>query len=65
MLNMMIRAAGNSPRMAISVSVYRPWSLVVAMEFCTEATARRFESYLKSGSDRAFAKRHFADPTDE
>jgi putative endonuclease len=38
----------------------RPWSLVVAIEFPTEAAARRFERYLKSGSGRAFAKRHFA-----
>jgi predicted GIY-YIG superfamily endonuclease len=38
---------------------YRPWSVVVAMEFATEAAALRFEKYLKSGSGRAFAKRHF------
>jgi putative endonuclease len=38
---------------------YRPWSLAVAMEFPTEKAARRFEKYLKSGSGRAFAKRHF------
>ena len=44
---------------------YRPWSLVVAVEFRTEATARRFERYLKSGSGRAFAKRHFAEPSDQ
>ena len=37
----------------------RPWSLVVTIEFRTEHTARRFEKYLKSGSGRAFAKRHF------
>jgi hypothetical protein len=36
-----------------------PGSLLVAFEFRTEATARRFEKYLKSGSGRAFAKRHF------
>jgi hypothetical protein len=30
------------------------------MEFATETAARRFEKYLKSGSGRAFAKRHFA-----
>jgi putative endonuclease len=36
-----------------------PWSLVVLLEFPTEAEARRFEKYLKSGSGRAFAKRHF------
>src|SRR5580765_5903060 len=38
---------------------YRPWSLVVSMEFPTEKAARRFEKYLKSGSGRAFTKRHF------
>ena len=37
----------------------RPWSLVVAIEFPTEERARRFEKYLKSGSGRAFSKRHF------
>jgi putative endonuclease len=39
---------------------YRPWRLVVQVEFADERTARRFERYLKSGSGRAFAKRHFA-----
>jgi putative endonuclease len=37
----------------------RPWSVVVAMTFATEKAARRFERYLKSGSGRAFSKRHF------
>ena len=37
----------------------RPWSLVVIMEFSSERDAVRFEKYLKSGSGRAFAKRHF------
>ena len=38
---------------------YRPWSVVVSMEFPTEKAALRFERYLKSGSGRAFTKRHF------
>ena len=38
----------------------RPWRLVVALEFGTEASAVAFEKYLKTGSGRAFAKRHFA-----
>ena len=38
---------------------HRPWSLVVSIEFQTEREAVRFEKYLKSGSGRAFAKRHF------
>ena len=39
---------------------YRPWSIVVSMEFPTERDAVRFEKYLKSGSGRAFTKRHSA-----
>jgi predicted GIY-YIG superfamily endonuclease len=42
---------------------YRPWCLQVAIEFADESTALRFECYLKSGSGRAFAKRHFAPGT--
>ncbi len=38
---------------------YCPWTLVVAFYFPDLPTARRFERYLKSGSGRAFAKRHF------
>ena len=38
---------------------YRPWRLLVALEFTDARSAARFERYLKSGSGRAFAKRHF------
>ena len=38
---------------------YRLWQLHVVMEFCDEPHAVRFEQFLKSGSGRAFAKRHF------
>jgi putative endonuclease len=37
----------------------RPWMIVVALEFANEESALNFERYLKSGSGRAFAKRHF------
>jgi predicted GIY-YIG superfamily endonuclease len=37
----------------------RPWRLIVTLEFASEASALDFERYLKSGSGRAFAKRHF------
>jgi len=39
---------------------HRPWRVVVSIEFPNEQEAARFERYLKSGSGRAFAKRHFA-----
>ena len=37
----------------------RPWELHVVIQFSTEQAAARFERYLKSGSGRAFARRHF------
>ena len=42
----------------------RPWQFVVTIEFATEGAAVRFEKYLKSGSGRAFAKKHFSEPFD-
>jgi putative endonuclease len=38
---------------------YRPWALVASIELADQAIAVRFERYMKSGSGRAFAKRHF------
>ena len=37
----------------------RPWHLVAAIEFSNANSAIAFERYLKTGSGRAFAKRHF------
>jgi putative endonuclease len=37
----------------------RPWKRHVVIEFSDETMAARFEQYLKSGSGRSFAKRHF------
>ncbi|RPI07368.1 MAG: GIY-YIG nuclease family protein [Zetaproteobacteria bacterium] len=37
----------------------RPWQLVVSLEFAHAESAVAFERYLKTGSGRAFAKRHF------
>ncbi len=36
-----------------------PWELHVVIGFRDEPRAIRFERFLKSGSGRAFAKRHF------
>ena len=40
-------------------SKFTPWELVVTIKFENENAAFAFEKYLKSGSGRAFAKRHF------
>ena len=37
----------------------RPWRLETAIAFTCESKAREFERYLKSGSGREFARRHF------
>jgi putative endonuclease len=37
---------------------YRPWKLKTYLAFEQKTTAVRFETYLKSGSGRAFCKRH-------
>jgi predicted GIY-YIG superfamily endonuclease len=39
---------------------YRPWRLKVLIKFADQQVAARFERYLKTGSGRAFAKRHFS-----
>jgi putative endonuclease len=40
-------------------SKYRPWRLRTYVAFSDEDLAVAFERYLKSGSGRAFAKKHF------
>jgi predicted GIY-YIG superfamily endonuclease len=47
--------SGNTP----STSRYRPWHLVCYLGFADEKRAVAFEHYLKSGSGKAFVKRHF------
>jgi putative endonuclease len=44
---------------SIHTAPHRPWRLAACVEFPTEAAALAFERYLKSGSGRAFARRHF------
>jgi putative endonuclease len=38
---------------------FRPWKLLISIEFADTSAATRFERYLKTGSGRAFARRHF------
>jgi predicted GIY-YIG superfamily endonuclease len=40
-------------------SKFRPWQIKNAFAFRDPAKARAFETYLKSASGRAFAKKHF------
>jgi predicted GIY-YIG superfamily endonuclease len=47
--------------LSIHTSKFRPWKLLVSIEFADTSTATRFERYLKTGSGRAFARRHFGE----
>ena len=38
---------------------YKPWKLINSFAFADEKKAKEFEAYLKSGSGRAFAQKHF------
>jgi putative endonuclease len=38
---------------------HKPWKIETAVAFRSEAKARSFERYLKTGSGREFARRHF------
>jgi predicted GIY-YIG superfamily endonuclease len=40
-------------------SKFRPWKTELVVWFSDRDKASRFEKYLKSGSGRAFASRHF------
>jgi len=44
---------------SLHTSKYRPWRLTVSIEFEDQSQATAFERYLKTGSGRAFARRHF------
>jgi len=46
---------GDSPH----TSKFRPWKLHAYFAFAEKTRAVRFERYLKSGSGKAFATRHF------
>jgi predicted GIY-YIG superfamily endonuclease len=45
--------AGKSPH----TSKFRPWTLVTYVAFSDRAQAAAFETYLKSGSGHAFARK--------
>jgi len=57
--NLKERLAAHNRGVSPHTARYRPWRLVVSVEFADERRAIDFEKYLKSGSGRAFAERHF------
>ncbi len=53
------RLAEHNAGKSIHTKKHKPWKNVVTISFDNAAKATAFERYLKSGSGRAFAKKHF------
>ena len=53
------RLAEHNEGKSIHTNKFKPWKEVVEIGFDDPAKATAFEKYLKSGSGRAFAKKHF------
>lgn len=53
------RIAGHNAGQNKSTAFGRPWKLDSYFAFSDEGKALAFEKYLKSGSGKTFAKRHF------
>lgn len=54
-----LRLRAHNEGLSPHTSRYRPWRTLVVIEFDQEEPALEFERYLKSGSGREFARRHF------
>src|SRR5262249_31563768 len=54
------RLAWHNSGLSYHTAKFRPWRVLVSFEFAATTIAVRFERYLKSGSGRAFARRHFS-----
>jgi predicted GIY-YIG superfamily endonuclease len=53
------RLRAHNDGLSAHTSRHRPWRTLVVLEFDEEEPALKFERYLKSGSGREFARRHF------
>ena len=53
------RLAAHNSGKCTHTSKHTPWKIAVATYFADDDKAVAFERYLKSGSGRAFAARHF------
>jgi putative endonuclease len=57
--NLQQRLATHNQGRSPYTSKFAPWHIVTAIRFDNDQRATAFERYLKSGSGRAFANKHF------
>ncbi len=56
--DLLSRVEAHNTSCSIHTAKYKPWELITYTVFHNKYKALEFESYLKSGSGRAFANRH-------
>lgn len=57
--NLNARLAAHNTGKVSHTSKHKPWRIEAAVAFSNKRKATAFERYLKSGSGREFARRHF------
>ena len=57
--DMPARLAAHNSGLNVHTARDRPWRTLIVIEFDEETPAVKFERYLKTGSGREFARRHF------
>jgi putative endonuclease len=57
------RLDAHNAGLSVHTARHRPWRALVVIEFDEEEPALTFEGYLKTGSGREFARRHFRQTT--
>ena len=57
--NLETRLAAHNSGKVTHTSKYKPWRIEATIAFRDRPKAAAFEKYLKSGSGREFARRHF------
>jgi predicted GIY-YIG superfamily endonuclease len=53
------RLADHNRGHCLHTAKFKPWKIETAVAFSSQTKARAFEKYLKTGSGREFARRHF------
>ena len=56
--NVRARVEAHNSGQSVHTAKFKPWRLVSSHYFADPDTALAFETYLKSGSGRAFANKH-------
>ncbi len=54
-----LRLSAHNAGQSHHTAKYRPWQIETAIAFRSRDKAAAFEKYLKTGSGRAFARKHF------